>query len=211
MRAVRFASAVSLGALLFGACQSGAVGVSRSPVDARPFPAFPAEAVCGPIAVEARFYLDHKRVLGTDVLRDPRVLPIAVKLGMAPGSSGSVRFDPNEAAPRLYLPDGGVLALEPLANVKTWSKSVTDTLASHALGARMLPAFSNAPTDAYLYFGLGAVGEIFIREGQLSRKVGDAVNTMSIDRALLAFDLDIDGRKRTVFVGVSTGDGAKGR
>jgi len=210
MRAVFLAAAVAAAACGMGGCQAGAGGDARAAIDARPFPSFPAETAAGPIAAEARYYLDAKRTFGTDLVRDPRVLPIAVRLGVAPGATASVRFDPVQASPRLHLADGGVLSLAPLENVKTWSKAVNDRIVANALDARLLPSFS-AAQDAYFYFDLGALGEVFVRDGSLSRKHGDAVSTMLIDRSLLAFDIEVDGRKSTVYVGVSTGNGAKAR
>jgi hypothetical protein len=203
------APALAVGGLLaLGACQS--VSNTSSGVDARPFPALPAQNVDGPIAVEARYYLDHKRTFGVELPREARVLPIAVKVGLAPGAAASVRFDPREAAPRLYLPDGTVVACKPVDAIRTSYKQVNATLAAKALGASVLAPWSSA-REANLYFELGAAGELFVKRGEVSVREGESAQTFGLHEALLGFDLEFDGRKRSVYVGITVANGAKGR
>jgi hypothetical protein len=204
------APAFALAALLaLGACQSRA-SKGDPGLDARPFPALPAQNVDGSIALEARYYLDHKRTFGVELPREARVLPIAVKVGLAPGAAASVRFDPREAAPRLYLPDGTVVACKPVEAIHTSYRQVNDTLVKKALGASVLAPWS-AAREANLYFELGAAGELFVKRGEVSVRQGELSQTFGLDEALLAFDLELEGRKRTVYVGIALANGAKGR
>jgi len=195
------------GALAF-ACRTS---VGAAPTrDVAPFPRIPAQNVEGAVAVEARYYLDHKRFFGAELPREARVLPIALKLGLAQGESGSLRFDPAAAALRLYLPDGSVLASVQPAELATPFKHVNDALKSSALDARVLPAWS-AATQANVYFDLGEAGEYFVKRGEVSRRVGDELRTWRLEQALIGFEIEAGGAPRSVFVGIAPSTGARSK
>lgn len=193
-----------------GACRTGSAGDGRLGLDAAVFPAAPAQNVAGSIAIEARYYLDHKRVFGVDLPREAGVVPLALKLGQVDGSQGQLRFDPREAAPRLYLTDGTVLALRAPESMNTKFKIVNDRAVTRALDARVLPPWS-AASDAYLYFEWGPEAELFMRRGELLRRVGESSRTVGLAGAILGLEVEVDGQKRTVHVGLAVTNGAGGK
>ncbi len=200
-------SLLSLAALaLAGACRStaGAPGA----LVAAPFPAIAAENLDGDVAVEARHYTDHKRAFGVDLPREARVLPVALKLGLAPGSTRSLRFDPARAALRLYLPDGTVVASKPASTIVTQFKRANERIVASALDARVLAPWS-AAREANVYFDLGEAGELFVKRGEISRRVGEEVRTFGLEQALIGFELEVDGAPRSVFVGLAPTNGAR--
>ncbi len=196
----------SLALALGGACRS-AERSTAAPF-AAPFPAMAAENADGAVAVEARHYTDHKRVFGVDLPREARVLPVALKLGLAPGASHSLRFDPARAALRLYLPDGTVVASKPAAAIQTQFKRANERIVATALDARVLAPWS-AAREANVYFDLGEAGELFVKRGEISRRVGEEVRTFGLEQALIGFELEVDGAPRSVFVGLAPTNGAR--
>lgn len=199
----------AIAAALSAACQGPQGPTSAALSEARPFPSPPPLVSAPPLMIEARYYVDHRRVLGVDLPRDCRTLPIAVKLGLVPGTGASMRFDPSYAAPRLYLPDGAVLTAIAAETLPTSYKHVANRAADSALNARMLPEWGRAE-EANLYFDLGAIGELFVRRTDLLRRDGKAVRALPIERALLGLDVEVDGRRRTLYVGIAPASGAKG-
>lgn len=193
---------------LAGACRTGSAGRSPSGLDAAAFPAPPAQNVVDSVAIEARYYLDHKRVFGVELPREAPVVPIAVKLGQVAGSKAQLRFDPREAAPRLYLSDGTVLALRAPENLNTQFKIVNDRAVRQALDARVLPPWSGA-SEAYLYFEWDERNPgLFMRRGELQRRDGARVHTVGLAGAILGLEVEIDGVKRTLHVGLAVTNGA---
>lgn len=190
-----------------GAC-SAVSASGGSALNAAAFPPPPAQNVVDAVAIEARYYLDHKRVFGVDLPREAAVVPIAVKLGQSVGSPAQLRFDPREAAPRLYLTDGTVLALRAPENMNTKFKIVNDRAVRRALDARVLPPWSAAP-EAYLYFEWDErAGELFMRRGELLRRDGERTHAVGLAGAILGLEVEVDGRKRTIHVGLAVANGA---
>jgi hypothetical protein len=189
------------------ACSATAATNASQALDTRPFPRLAAQVADGPVLVEARYYLDHKRTFGAELPREARVLPVALKLGLAPGAAGSARIDPDQAGVRLYLPDGTVLASKFQAAVWTEFKSVNDLVAANALQSRVLPPWS-AAGESFVYFVLGEAGEVFVRRGELTLGAGEDARSFALADALIAFELELDGQVRTLFVGLEVGNGA---
>lgn len=194
-------------AAVLAACNATSATSAPQGLDTRPFPRLAAQVADGPVLVEARYYLDHKRTFGAELPREARVLPVALKLGLAPGGAGSARIDPDQSGARLYLPDGTVLASKFHAAVWTEFKSVNDLVAAHALQARVLPPWSGA-SEAFVYFVLGEAGEVFVRRGELTIGAGDEARSFALADALIGFELELDGQVRTLFVGLDVGNGA---
>lgn len=206
MNSSRLALLLLWAAPLAACSATGATDASPA-LDTRPFPRLAAQVADGPVLVEARYYLDHKRTFGAELPREARVLPVALKLGLAPGAAGSARIDPDQACARLYLPDGTVLASKFHAAVWTEFKSVNDLVAAKALQARVLPPW-NAAGESFVYFVLGEAGEVFVRRGELTIGAGEDARSFALEGALIAFELELDGQVRTLFVGLDVGNGA---
>ncbi len=203
----RQVSSLALAVLAFaGACRSPA-GAPTAQI-AAPFPAIAAENVDDAVAVQARHYVDHKRVFGVDLPREARVLPVALKLGLAPGNTRSLRFDPARAALRLYLPDGTVVASKPPSAIVTQFKRANERVVATALDARVLAPWS-AAREANVYFDLGQAGELFVKRGEISRRVGEDVRTFGLDQVLIGFEMEVDGARHSVFVGLAPTSGAR--
>ena len=200
--------ATALALLALGACAgappsaAGAAG-PREQV-ARPldeFPRYPAERIAGAVAVEARLYTDHDLIFGADLARDAHVLPIALRLGLAPGAAASARFAPDEARMRLYLPDGTVLASLPAASISTASRKFDQRVAARGHEACLLGDWG-AAREGFVFFALEPADELRLDGGVLLHKRGAVVRRLLLSRALMGFEVEVDGRPVEVHVGV---------
>ena len=195
-------------ALACAACQSSSANVAAGAGVVR-FPSFPGESVAGDVIVEARFYRDHERVFGVDLTRRANVVPIALRLGLVAGSPSRVRFAPEDAALQLIVADGSVLRPVAAAQIAGISSRVTSRASSSAADARWLPDWSRA-TDEFVYFALEPAADLRLRGTEVSHRTGDVVRSVDIDRSLIAFDVEIDGQRQPVRVGVKLDDAKKG-
>jgi hypothetical protein len=193
------------------ACRSGSSTATRAalaPVER--FPGFPAEAVSRDVIAEARYYRRHAKVFGADLPRESEIVPIALRIGLLPNSPAKVRFAPADASPRLVLPDGTTLVPASPDEIRTWSAGGTQRAVAAAAEASLLREWTES-SDQFLYFRLVAPGELHLRGAEISHKVGEVVRHMEIDRSLLAFDVEYEGERMPIRVGIKLHDGTRTR
>ena len=199
--------------LALAACQgsgSRGAGSASAVVRIERFPSFPAEAVADDVVVEARFYRDHATLLGVDLAKVSGVVPIALRVGLALDARSKVRFAPEEAGLKLVLADGTVLASVPVSTISTHSKRGTSRATRAAAEAAWLVEWNRA-ADEFVYFALEPEGELHVRGVEVAHKTGDIVRTLDLDRSLVAFDVEIDGERAPVRVGVKLDNASKKR
>jgi hypothetical protein len=185
------------------ACQAGAVGGGRA---VPRFPGFPAEAVVGEAVFEARLYRDHEAIFGADLPDESDVLPIALRMGLSAGSPSKVRFAPDAADLRLVLPDGTVLRTVPAASISTWSPKGARRASRSAAEPSWLPEWAGA-RDQFVYFALH--DGLYLHGGEVLHHRGEVVRRLDLERALVAFEVEVDGERTPVHVGLKLDHGAR--
>jgi hypothetical protein len=203
-RIERIAVAIALAAGVACHATDGSPRASVRPVER--FPSFPAEAVARDVIVEARYYRRHAKVFGADLPRESEIVPIGLRIGLLPGSPAKVRFAPAEASMRLVLPDGTTLQLAAPEEIRTWNARGTQRAVAAAAAPRWLAGWTDA-NDEFVYFRLESSGELHLRGTEIAHKLGDVVRTMELDRSLIAFDVDYEGERMPIRVGVKVYDG----
>ncbi len=179
-----------------------AAGPRRSVAE---YPRFPAEVVQGPLVARASLYTDHERVFGVDLTRTEHVLPIALHIGFASGKSGSAHFDPDAAALRLYLPDGTILTSVAARTIHAASRKVRERLAQHSYTAHAL-VDALTEREGCVYFAVEPTSELHFVGDLLLHKRGAVVHPLDLSRALVGFEVQVDGRPLAVQVGVDLVD-----
>ena len=192
------------------ACQSSSSVKRAAPRPVERFPSFPAEAVAGDVVVEARFYPKHGALFGTDLPNLSGVMPISLRVGMVTGSPSKVRFAPDETPMQLILPDGLVLRSVPASSIKTWNPTGATRALAASADAAWLKEWTHS-SEQFVYFALEPQGELHVRGEQISHKRGELVRVMDIDRSLLAFDVEVDGERTPIRVGVKIDNRTKKR
>jgi len=197
---------VLVGVTLAGAaCSSpslSALGVGESSHPAAAVDTYPPWAVCGPVRVEARYYLDQADVMGGDLLEEYGIVPIALRLGIVPlaPEAGRLAAVPEEMALVLHLADGTALArVSPLdLGVRRRRK---DRLLSEALEGGLLPAWET-PREGFVYFLLpaGARGNSTDLSVQVPAPGG--ARTLDLRGSLVSLELAVGGTRRAVRLGL---------
>ncbi|MCB9897765.1 MAG: hypothetical protein H6825_07165 [Planctomycetes bacterium] len=104
---------------------------------------------------EARFYTDHARTFGVDLVADYGIVPVALKIGTV----GEIGGDPPrvympEMQLRMFLPDGTALAYVPADQVPV-PQSIGDRILKEKLELSLLhPWSSDDARWGYVFFAL---------------------------------------------------------
>lgn len=205
------AIAVALVVAACAACQSSPPPRKAALKPVERFPSFPAEAVSRDVIAEARYYRRHAKVFGANLPRESEMVPIALRVGLLPSSPAKVRFAPADASLRLVLPDGTTLVPADPSEIRTWSAGGTQRAVAAAADPSWLGEWTEAD-DEFVYFRLSApAGELHLRDAEISHKVGEVVRRMELDRALVAFDVEYDGERLPIRVGVKLYEGTRSR
>jgi hypothetical protein len=179
-----------------------ALGLGQAPEPAAAVDAYPPWAVCGPVRVEARYYLDQAELMGGDLLEDYGIVPIALRLGIVPlaPEAGRLAAVPEEMSLVLHLADGTALPrVSPLElGVRRRRK---DRLLSEALQGGLLPAWET-PREGFVYFLLppGARGSSSALSVEVPAPGG--ARTLDLRGSLVSLELAVGGTRRPVRLGL---------
>ena len=201
------AAAALLCCAALGACSTTGAPAA-APRGVERFPSFPGEAVCGDVIVEARFYRDHAVLLSEDFAKRFDVLPIALRIGLGAQAKSKVRFSPEDSALKLILADGTPLSPVSPRELAGPSPRLAQRAASLAAEAAWLGDWQRA-ADEFVFFALAPAGDFHVAGAEVRHKSGGVVRKLDLDRSLVAFEVEVDGERRSVRVGVKLDNAVK--
>ena len=198
---------VLLTASLAGACGGGSnvKAQTDAPIS---FPGFPPtswkgmDGVDASVYAEARFVLNHSKVLGTDLTKEG-VLPVRLTLGLRgkDQDSAPIRLDPDQVDMRLYLPNGTVLTPISAAKAAKLAGSRRDKVRRLAMEAGMLPKYEDA-RDAPLFVFFGLPKKYHIDGNFLTLESGKYGQVVNVSKGLLTFNVMFENKLQPFYVGV---------
>jgi hypothetical protein len=181
---------------------SGSSGVlSQPPSD---FSSFESLVYVGRVGAQARFYSDHEKIFGVDLIEKYGIVPVALQIWVtnAQDESGRARISPDDMGLRLYLQDGTALAALDYRALPVRDEEVLGHVASEALkAAPLLP--HNESKERMVFFKIDNPGDYKWENGPVARHEKDNMQyTIDLTKSLCAFNVTIDLKLQPVYVGL---------
>jgi hypothetical protein len=154
------------------------------------------------VRVEARYLLDQDELMGGDLLEDFALVPVALRLGVAPTSTRTGRLSavPEDMELVLHLEDGTALERVGPEDLDVRRRRL-ERLVREGFDGGLLPPWESA-REGFVYFALppGARGD----SGDLSVTVPAPGGTRTLDlrAALVSFEVVVAGERLPVRVGL---------
>lgn len=204
-RRLRLAALLALPWVGAVACSVPRPFVSGPPAEAparTAIEAYPPWAAAGPVRVEARYLLDQAELMGGDLLEDFALVPVALRIGVAPTSAEAGRLSavPDDMDLVLHLADG-----TPLRRVGPEELDVRrrrlERLVREGLEGGILPPWDSA-REGFVYFALppGARGDSRALTVEVPAPGG--TRTLDLRGSLVSFEVVVGGERRPVHVGL---------
>ncbi|MFT5153173.1 MAG: hypothetical protein ACI841_003173, partial [Planctomycetota bacterium] len=186
-----------------GCSSSGPKGTRLGP-SPRIFTGFPPQKSQDTIYASARYDADAMRTFGgVDLVDHDGVLPVELTFRLRGKDSDSkvVMVEPNRIDLRLYLPDG--TALIP-ADADRIAEGLRDEHASHVRGKKLIGGLLDEATDhtGYIFFKLKPRNRFSVDGRQVRHVTGGIEHELNLTNSLLAFNLNIGGESRAMYVGI---------
>jgi hypothetical protein len=192
-------------ALACAACSSSplaAIGLGSAPEPPATVDSYPPWAVCGPVRVEARYYLDQAEVLGGDLLEDYGLVPVALRLGVVPlaPEAGRLAAVPEEMALVLHLADGTALQRVSPLELDVRRRRM-ERLVVEGLAGGLLPPWES-PREGFVYFRLPPGARGSSSELTVEVPAPGGARTLDLRGSLVALELAVGGTRRAVRLGL---------
>ena len=165
------------------------------------FPRIPSASSYGGVWAEGRFYTDHERIFGQNLL-ELGVVPVAVRVftRRTDGSLEDARVFVEDIRPQLYLPDGTRLSLIPFDRIKV-DRDVEDRITEQALDINVIKS-EEASQEGFIFFQLPE-GEFTATGDDLIVHLGEPMGQeVRISDSLLALDYFTDQGASPIYVGL---------
>jgi hypothetical protein len=203
--AERMERAILALALACAACSSAplsSLGLGSQPPEPAPVETYPPWAVCGPVRVEARYYLDQAELMGGDLLEDYGLVPIALRLGVVPlaPEAGRLAVVPEELGLVLHLADGTALPRVAPSELAVRKRRM-ERLVREGLQGGLLPAW-DAAREGFVYFLLPEGARASSSELTVEVPSPGGARTLDLRGSLVALELAVGGTRHAVRLGI---------
>lgn len=204
-RAARLERALLAAALTCAACSSSplsSLGLGPAPTKPAPVESYPPWAVCGPVRVEARYYLDQAELMGGDLLEGYGLVPISLRLGVVPlaPEAGRLAAVPEEMSLVLHLADGTSLPCVSPADLGVRRRRM-ERLVREGLQGGLLPAWESA-REGFVYFVLPEGARASSTELTVEVPSPGGARTLDLRGSLVSLELAVGGTRRPLRLGI---------
>lgn len=187
---------------LLAACSSSGPKGDAIAVNPSGFEGFPAQTLESIVYAQARFYPDHERKLGVDLIDEEDIIPVAltVRLRGEDQDKAQIFLSAEQMGLALYLPDGTVLSP---VDVEKVVDPLRDRDADRIRERSFQPGLLGPESqEGFVFFRLAPRGDFGVRGEKIDHVENGVSRPMILTGSLLTFNVTIEDRLEPFYVGL---------